>query len=100
MFTRVMFSIGSLTVGASFVFGFMHVDSVGRIACYAAAVLAVVYFCCVTRRMAAPRVRVVYQADAEAERYTELDVRELVRGLSEAKARSASPFYQHRSEWV
>ena len=93
-----MFSVGSLTVGASFVFGFMHVASIGRIACAAALVLGMVYVCCAIRRMGAQRVPVMYQADAEADRYTDMDIRELARGLSEAKAKSAHPFYTQRSQ--
>jgi hypothetical protein len=97
MFNRILFSIGSLSVGAALVMGLMHVTSLARVSISVAMVLTMLYVCYMVKRLSAQPARAVYFADAEAERYTEAEVRELFRGLAEAKAKSAHPFYAART---
>ena len=68
MFNRILFSIGSLSVGAALVMGLMHVTSMARVGIGAAIVLTALYVCYLIKRLSAQPARVVYHADAEVER--------------------------------
>ena len=99
VFNRIIFSIGSLSVGAALVMGLMHVTSMLSVAIAGGMIMAALYVCYFVRRMSVRPVRVAYHADTEAERYTDADVRELFERLAEAKAKSANPFHSRYSDY-
>jgi hypothetical protein len=90
---KIFVQIGSLTLGATLAFFLTHFTTAGLVGCCAAAVGCAIYTWYARRRFAAAKAPLVYRADSEAERYTASDVTEFLNGLSEARIRSASPFY-------
>ncbi|MGH7945254.1 MAG: hypothetical protein ACREH8_06825 [Opitutaceae bacterium] len=96
----VFFLVGSLTVGAALVFGLTELVGQTKLLCGAAAVLGGVYIWSVWRSVwnfTRTKPMRIYEADSEAERYTETDVLELIEALSEAKAKSTPPFNSRTS---
>jgi hypothetical protein len=92
MIMKNLFLIGSLAVGASFVLGLTEFAGASWAALGVGIVLGALYSW-LRRTPLKVKARASYQADAESERYSEAEVEEFFRALSEAKAQSAAPFH-------
>ena len=87
---RILFLIGSLTIGAALAGGLSEFGTAARFAFGAAAIAGAMYLYWSYRGtpVATPRAAFV----KESERYSESDVEDFFNKLSEAKAKSAAPF--------
>ena len=89
---RIFFLTGSLTIGAGLAFGLTHFAGSARLLVGVAIIIGALCLWYVVRNREQTKTSYVYTAGSEADRYTELDVREIFHALSEAKARSMAPF--------
>jgi hypothetical protein len=89
---RFLFLIGSLTVGAALAGGISQFSVAVRLALGLAAVGGFVFIFFAYKCASLATQKVAFVIDKESERYSEADVSEFLRALSEAKARSAAPF--------
>ena len=98
---RLLFLIGSLTVGAALAGGLSQFSVAVRLALGVASIAGVYYIFCAYKCANVATARVAFVVDKESERYTESDVSEFLHALSAAKSQSAAPFSSrpdHRAE--
>ena len=93
---RLLFLIGSLTVGAALAGGLSQFGFPVRLALGVAAIAGAFYIFCACKCANVVSEKVVFIVDRDSERYTEAEVSEFLHALSEAKARSAAPFPSQR----
>ena len=89
---RLLFLIGSLTVGAALAGGLPQFSVAARVALGLAAIAGFIYIFCAYKCSNMATEKVTFVVDKESERYSEAEVSEFLHALSEAKAKSAAPF--------
>ena len=89
---RLLFLIGSLTVGAALAGGLSQFSVAARLALGVAAIAGAIYIFCSYKGVNVAAEKTAFVIDKESERYTEAEVSEFFHALSEAKAKTAAPF--------
>ena len=89
---RILFLIGSLTIGAALAGGLSEFGTAARFAFGAAAIAGAMYLYWSYKETPVATPRAAFVVDKESERYSESDVEDFFDKLSEAKAKSAAPF--------
>jgi hypothetical protein len=95
----IFFLAGSLTLGAALVFGLTEVEGMMRLLCGVATVVGSAYIWATRHRVMRVKTQKAYRAHLEADRFDELDVKQMFDALSEAKAKSMAPFDSRRSDY-
>ena len=89
---RLLFLIGSLTVGAALAGGLSQFSVAARLGLGVATIAGGFYIFCAYKCANVATQKVPFLVEKESERYTETEVSDFLHALSEAKAKSAAPF--------
>ena len=89
---RILFLVGSLTIGAALALSFTQAGFVARLVSGVAVLAIGIAMLVALRRRNRVKPRHVYAAAYEADQFSEAEVREVFHALAEAKARSVAPF--------